>query len=386
MSLTDEIYQELLDGLEKGLDWQQFLAKHNNSKGPLYNAIGRFFSEVGVKIQALIEEESRVQGELNQAGLELDSLDQRKKEVESNITSLENRQNALTTKVEALEAELAEKGELAKCLAEIERLGFDSERLNHLQETLKEIGVKHGLKGQEAVGKFFDVLKDYETLLAAELQLKGLETKIETKKLEAETWQAKGEALKRKHDDLKEAIEAAHVLLTKGFKPTQIITWHRILSRFQTVEQFDQSLAQYGDMIRLLNSKKEETENWELRLANAQGQVDTLKKERAKIEGATNALKEVGIKELKVMTGEATKQLKTLAENVKTEIREVVKEFRKDFSDFFSRLDASHEKVFEIGQKFEALRQELQKYEGMKDVLESHEDAPEAENGLPDQP
>ncbi len=44
MSLTDEIYRELLDGLEDNLDWQQFLAKHSASKGPLYNAIDRFFT------------------------------------------------------------------------------------------------------------------------------------------------------------------------------------------------------------------------------------------------------------------------------------------------------------------------------------------------------
>jgi len=396
MSLTDEIYRELLDGLEKGLDWPQFLAKHSASKGPLYTAIGRFFTEVGTKIAALNEEKSRVQSELDQAGLTLDSLDRKIEEAESNIASLEDRQNLLNEQVETLEAELAEKGELAKRLAEIERFGFDSERLIQLQEALKEIGTRHGLKGKEAVGKFFDALKDYETVLGAELQLKGLETKIETKKLEAENWQAKEEALKRKHDDLKEAIEAVHVLRTKGIKPSQINTWHRILSRFQTVEQFDQSLAQYGDMISLLNAKKEETENWELRLANAQGQVETLKKERAKIEGAIDALKAVGVKELKamteegtkrlqIMTGEATKQLKTLAENVKTEIRGAGQEVRNEFNDFYNRLDALVEKVFEIGQKFEGTRQKLQKYKGLKDILESHAAAPEVENELPDQ-
>jgi hypothetical protein len=49
MSITDEIYQELWDGMGKGLDWSEFLAKHNSSKGPLYGAIDRFFSEVGGK-------------------------------------------------------------------------------------------------------------------------------------------------------------------------------------------------------------------------------------------------------------------------------------------------------------------------------------------------
>jgi chromosome segregation ATPase len=379
MSLTDEIYRELIDGLEKGLDWQKFLAKHSGSKGPLYNAIGRFFTEVELKIRALNEEKSRVQGELNQAGLELDSLDQRKEEAGSNISSLDNKKNALAEQVKTLEAKLAEKGELVKRLAEIERLGFDTERLTQLQETLREIGMKHGLKGKETVGKFFDALREYDALLGAELQLKGLETQIETKKLEAGNWQAKEEALKRKHNDLKEAIEAVRILRAKDIKLGQIITWHRILSRFQTVEQFDESLAQYGDAIRLLNAKKEETENWELRVANAQGRVETLEKERAKIEGAIDALKEAGNKELKAMTEAGTKQLKALNESVKTEIREAGQEVRKELNDFFIRLDALIEKVFETGQKFEGIRRELQKYEGVKDVLESHAASSEEE-------
>lgn len=309
----------------------------------------------------------------------MDSLDQRKEEAESSIFSMEKRQNTLTEQVETLEAKLAEKGELAKRLAEIERLGFNTERLIQLQGTLKEIGMKHALKGKETVGKFFDALRDYDAVLGAELQLKALETQIETKKLEAENWKAKEETLKRKHNDLEEAIEAVRFLRAKGIKPSQIITWRRILSRFQTGEEFDEILAQYGDVIRLLNAKKEETEKWELRLANAQGQVETLEKERAKIEGAIDALKEAGNKELKAMTEAGTKQLKALNENVKTEIREAGQEGRKEFNDFLIRLDALIEKVFEIGQKFEGIRRELQKYEGVKDVLESHAASSEEE-------
>jgi chromosome segregation ATPase len=385
MSLTDEIYRELSDGLEKGLDWQQFLAKYSGSKGPLYNAIGRFFTEVELKIRALNEERNRVQSELDQAGLRLDSLDQRIKEGESNIASLENRENVLNRQVETLEVKLAAKSELAKHLAELERLGFDSERLRQLQEALREIGVKHGVKGKEAVSKFFDDLKDYESVLGAELRLKGLEEKTETKKLEAENWQAKEEALRRKHDDLREALGAVHALRTRGIKPSQMITWHRILSRFQTVEQFDQNLAQYSDMISLLNAKKEETENWELRLANAQGQVETLEKERAKIEGEIDALKEAGVKELEAMAKAGTKQLKALADREITEIRAVGQEVRKEFSDFLTRFDSLVKKVFEIGQRYERTRQKLHKYEGVKDVLESHAAALEVENELPDQ-
>lgn len=379
MSLTDEIYIELLDGLEKGLDWQQFLAKHSTSKGPLYSAIGRFFTEVEPKIVALNEEKSRVQSELDQAGLTLDSLDRKIKEAESNFASLEDRKNVLNEQVETMETKLAEKSELAEHLAELGKLGFDSERLKQLQEALREIGMRHGLKSKEAVGKFFDALKDYEAVLGAELQLKGLQTQIETKKLEAENWQAKEEALRIKHDDLKEALGAVHALRTRGIKVSQIITWHQILNRFETIEQFDESLAQYSNITKLLNARKEETESYELRLAKAQSQVETLEKERAKIEGAIDVLRLAGVKELKAMTEEATKQLKAVAAREIRETQAVGQEVRSEFSNFFAQLDALVKKVFEIGQEFERIKEELQKYEGVKEALESHTVASEAE-------
>ena len=385
MSLTDEIYRELLDGLENNLDWSQFIAKHSASKGPLYNAIGRFFTEVGPKIAALNEEKSRVQSELEQAGLTLESLDQRKKEAESNITSLEDRENGLNGQVETLEAKLAEKSGLVKHLEDLEKLGFGSERLRQLEEALKEIGRRHGLNSKETVSKFFDDLKDYDLVLEAEVQLKGLQTQIETKKLEAENWRAKEEALRKKHDDLKEAVEAVGALRAKSIEVSQIIIWHRILAWFQTVEEFDQSLAQYGDMTKLLKARKEEAENWELRLAKTQSQVETLEKERTRIEGAIDALKEAGLKQLKAMTEEARKQMETLANREKNEIRGVGQEVRNEFNDFFNQLDALAEKVFKMGQEFERRMRELQKYEGVRDVLESHEAASEAENELPEQ-
>ena len=372
MSLTDEIYLELCDGLGKGLDWQQFLAKHSASKGPLYNAIGRFFTEVELKIRALNEERNRVQSELDRAGLRLDSLDQKIEEAESNIASLEDRENVLNGQVETLGVKLAAKSELVKHLAELEKLGFDSERLRQLEESLKEIGMKHGLKSKEAVGKFFDDLKDYESVLGAELQLKGFQTQIETKKLEAENWQAKEEALRREYYNLKEAIEAVHTFFNRGIKLRQIIAWQKVVDRFQTVEQLAESLAQYGDMTKLLEARKEETESYELRSAKAQGQVEALEKERAKIEGAIDALKVAGVRELKAMTEEATKQLKAVAAREISETQAVGQEVRTEFNNYSTQLDSLTKRVFEIGQEFERKKEELQKYEGVKEALESH--------------
>jgi chromosome segregation ATPase len=322
---------------------------------------------------------SRVQNELTQAGLRLDSLNPKIKEAEAAIASLDERRNILNEQVGTLEAKLAEKTQLAKHLSELEKLGFDTERLKQLREALGEIGIRLGLKGKEAVGNFFDDLKDYESVLGAELQLKGLQTRIENKKLEAENWQAKEEALRRKHDDLKEALAAVHSLRTRGIKTGQIVTWHKILSRFQTVEEFEQSLAQYGDITKLLNARREETENCELSLTKTRSEVETLEKERTKLKGAIDALKVSWMKELKVMTGEASKQIKTLVDMEVSAIRTVGQEFRLESNDFITRLQTSGQKIFEMGQEYERMRQKLEKYEGVKDALESHLDASEGE-------
>ena len=107
--------------------------------------------------------------------------------------------------------------------------------------------------------------------------------------------------------------------------------------------------------------------------------METLEKERAKIEGAIDALKVAGVKELKAMTEAVGKQLKVVAASEIRETQAVGQEVRSEFSKFFAQLDALVKKVFEIGQEFERIKEELQKYEGVKEALESHALASEAE-------
>ncbi|MBA7569888.1 hypothetical protein ES708_11630 [subsurface metagenome] len=180
LSLTDEIYTELVAGLKTGLDWTRFLAQHGASKGPLYNAIGRFFSDMEPKVRALGE----IQASLDQAEFRLDQLDRQIKEAGGNVAQLEGKGNTLSEQTKTLETKLAEKNELLKHAGELEKLDFGTERLRQLQGNLVEIGAKYGLKGKEAVTKFFNTLKDYEGILGAESQLKGLQDQIETRKQE----------------------------------------------------------------------------------------------------------------------------------------------------------------------------------------------------------
>jgi len=180
MSLTEQIYGELVDGLNTGLDWTQFLAQHGASKGPLYNAIGRFFNDMEPKARALNE----VQASLDKAGLRLDELGREIKQAEDNVAQLGGKENTLNDQIETLETKLAEKNEILEHAGALEKLGFDTERLGQLKDALVEIGVKYELKGKEAVSEFFHALKDYEGILGAKAQLKGLQDQIETRKQE----------------------------------------------------------------------------------------------------------------------------------------------------------------------------------------------------------
>lgn len=372
-SLTDKIYDELADGLKTGLDWTHFIAKHGSSKGPLYSAVSRFFRDMEPKLREL----SQVQAKLDEAGLALDSLDQKIKEAKDSLAELEERKGTVSEEIKVLEAKLTERSNLLEHAAELGKLSFDIERLRQLRAALTEIGAKSGLTGKEAVGKFFDDLKDYGVVLEAKALLEGLQTQIETKKVEAENWQAKHEALRRKHDDAKEAIGAVYALRAKGVKASQIPVWQRILGRFETIEQFDQYLSQHAEVTELLNTRKEDAEAYELRLTNAKSQLETMEEERAKIEAGIDALRVGGLKELEAVTEATKKQLKTVAASQIKETQAIGQEVRKEFAGLFAQVDQLVEKVFQLGQQFEGLRQELQKYDRVKEVLVSHATAAE---------
>ncbi len=311
LSLTEQIYAELVDGLKTGLDWTQFLAKHGASKGPLYNAIGRFFNDMEPKVREL----AAVQAKLDAAGLELDSLDQKIKEAESSLAPLEETRNTLNEGIEALEAKLAEKSEVVKQVRELEKYGFDMERLRQLREALTQIGAKHGLKGKEAVAKFFDELKDYDAKTGFEREIQRLETITGTKRLEAEKWQAEADSLSRRHKDLSEAITAVQSLLKAGVKTEQIISWDGIVSKLGGPEELQDKLERYKSMSELIDAKKTEMENCDKKAIELGAQIKALSEQKVEIEGAIKSLSSSGVKEITKVSDKAITVLKSLSDS-----------------------------------------------------------------------
>ena len=399
-TLTDKIYQELVDGLKTGLDWIQFLAKYGGSKGPLYNAIGRFFSDMEPKVKALNE----AQRKLHEAGFRLDSLDEKIKEAESSLAPLEEKKNALNDEIESLESKLAEKRELLGHAGELGKLGFDIERLRQLREALTEIGSKSGLKGKEAVDKFFDDLKDYGAVLEAELQLKGLQTQIETKKLEAEKWQAEADNLPRRYKELSEAISAVQNLTNQGVKQEQIVSWNESLIRLGGAQEFEKALSRYKSVQGLLAAKRREVKKLEAKMAKLNGEVNTLRQQKAEIEGSIKVLRasavteiekvsQTGIETVKAQKGEiegsikrfkasalkeieelsqtGVEKLDKLTETGNSSIRAIGETALSQLKEALSLVDQLSKRAFEVGETIGQLEGKLNKSKELREKTEA---------------
>jgi len=372
MSLTDDIYYELMDALERGLDCTEIMARYGGSKGPAYNALGRAIRDASSQITALAEKRKQIQKGVGDAEQKRESVRHELEEAQSNLSSLAGKKDAMEKQLKDLETKVSEKTEMLAELHEVKRLGFDGDNLRQLRDALIETGAKCGLRGKEAVSRFFDYLRDYGTVIQAESELEALLRQVEAKRLEAEEWQAKEEALRRKHDDLTDAISAIRTLRSKGIKRGQIIAWDRVLRWFDTPEEFEQSLTQYGDMAALLKAKKEEADACESSLAQIQGQVEALQREKAKTEAGIEAVQATAVKAVRETGQIVQKQVVDEFAAITRELRAVGKEFTNQLANHSAQLDTLEGKLLQMGQRYEQFKTKVEEYERLKEALESH--------------
>jgi len=338
LSLVDEIYSELLAGLKTGdLSWTSFLAKYSASKGSLYNAIGRFFSDMEPEIRRLNE----TQAKSDEARVQLESLNQKIKEDDKaiqeknhHIVGLEEKQDMLKEQIETLESTLVQKGETLERLQELEELDFGKERIEALHATLAEMATKRGFKPEEVGNAFFAELKDYDTKIGFEQELQRLAAVTEAKKVEAEKWRTEAETCETKHKELQGITSAIQSLNKSGVKPKQVVSWNNALIGFGGVEGLEKGLNRYGSIEKLVAAKKRERKRLDIRVAELNGKLDTLKEQKAEIEGSIKALRvsavaeierlgQTGRETLRVQKAEMEGTIKTLKTSALREMKEV---------------------------------------------------------------
>jgi len=155
----------------------------------------------------------------------------------------------------------------------------------------------------------------------------------------------------------------------QGVKAEQIVSWNGIVSKLGGPEELQDKLGQYKLMSELLNARGEEAEAYGLRLTKAQSQLETLEKEKAKIEAAIDALKVAGVKELKAMSEATEKKVKVVAASEIREARVVGQEVRKGLDDLLAQLDVLGEKAIEVGRTVGSVQEQLKKDTLARDIL-----------------
>ena len=320
MTITEDIYRELVEGLGNHADWQQFLAKHSNSKGPLYNALAKVLSEIPARLTALSETIEQRQAQLDDVGRQLDDSDQKMKTTDKalqakheDLIRLEEKANALKKRIELLDKQLKQRTSFSERLRELEKLGFDENRLTTLHAKLVEMGAKRGLKPSEATKRFFADLKDYDAVQGFAQEAERLKTIIKTKTLEAQKWQAELDGLVRRHADLSDTIAVIQGLANDGVRTEEIKAWSQIVNKLGGLRDFQRQLEQYGSMSALVTARKKDLEGCNKKLAELEGQVSTLDEQKAKIEGAIAALSASGVKQITTVGSKALGELESLS-------------------------------------------------------------------------
>ena len=108
MSLSDEIYHELMTGLEQGLDYDEIRLEYESTKGSLYNALTRVFSDVRSKLSELSFQIQAQEKTVNENEVMMRSLQKEANEVEQAIEVKRQKLAAIEKEIEVGDRDLKE--------------------------------------------------------------------------------------------------------------------------------------------------------------------------------------------------------------------------------------------------------------------------------------
>jgi hypothetical protein len=332
MSLTDIIYQELMNGLKTGLDYGQICRKYEKSKGPFYNALQRVFADAGKEIDGLSSLLRQRQVSLAEQDTKLKTKAKELKEADIAVQAQREEKQGLgrdigtlKTQVEALGKALDTKVKLRDQLRELQEIGFDEKKLESLRDKLKTIGVKQGFKPTDTINKFFNDLKDYDDMIGFQQELQRLQTVAETKRLEADRWRAEKESLEIQHKELKGAIAVTNSLIKQGVNVGQIVSWNRVLQQVGGVQNLEKAISEYKSIKEVLAIETREVKRLGSKKGELSAETKTLEEHKVEIEGAIKSLSELGAKELAEVKDKALSEFRALIDELRNEIERLAK-------------------------------------------------------------
>jgi hypothetical protein len=294
-TLTDSIYDELIEGAKDPAGLPAVLKEHSNSKGPLYIALAKATNSLSEKLNS-------VSTQYQNAKQEYDQRQQAIKAVEQTLVDL-----GISSKNKAKElADLNEKvkktGEIVNQGKELAGLGFGMEELKKLWALLIDIKASEGETGDEAIKLFFKKINTYQKFVSLESQHKANQIAIQKAQAEVEKWKAEAKAAEAKTKARQISINIIEKWLTSGVKEKDLPHWEHILSKSGiTPEQLAGALDEYSTIEKLCHNREESAKKFETQTGNLAAQVKALKEERQQTSAAISDVREKALAEIEGM-------------------------------------------------------------------------------------
>lgn len=295
-SLTEQIYLELLEGVEKGLDWGEFLAKYGKNKGSLYNAFSRALPQLRARCEKLFAEIREKEGRRKEIDRDMAlgeerkrELDQATREAETSFKKFEKANAEVKERLRGYEREIQDKEALASSLSRLEESGFSPERLEELGKKVGEIGTSHRLAPDEAVNKFFDELKLWDERVWLEAEVERLTSrKNQTEK--------RLEEIEKSYQGKKAAIEALEELGKHGVGTGRILLWNQIVRSARVeVSELEREIEKWSSLREANKAEEEKKKKLDAETVTARASLQELDSRKAEIEGAIRAIMEEGV-------------------------------------------------------------------------------------------
>ena len=317
MTVTEEILEDLWECTKKGLPYNEVYRKWENSKGPFYNALARFFSEAEAEVSRLGSEYRETQGKLAQLQAKNTELEREVKEKEERLSSLAERERETEERLRELEEKERQKRESLESLGRLEKVGMGAEELKRLLEVLKEISTGREVDPKEAVGIFFSLLPSFDPALGFELEARRLQNLAEAKKAEAEKWGAEAEGLKAKCAEDREAVEAARALIRRGAR-NHLFAWERILKACgKSPVELEEELRRYGSLVEAVRGLEE-------RRRGLEQEVQALEGRKGELSSYLRAIQEEGIRRMEETRKGAETSISNLTKSAEASLRQLV--------------------------------------------------------------
>lgn len=342
MSIIDEIYEGLWRCAREGVPYEQVYARWGRHKSSFYDALARFLADAGTEVSRLSGEYGRLSAGVKEREQRLAELEGKAREGEARLSELGKREERLLERVKELEEKEKRESELLRLLRELKRAGVGMGELEGLLDALNGLSAKRGMEREEAVKLFFGWLHSLDSMLGFQAELRRLEARVETKRAEAEKWEAKCGALEQELARQSKTVEVLRRLERLGVGE-HLPVWERILQRSGSdPSELAREIEEYGSLKGLLEANRGELKRLEEEVEALRGLKEGLVRYLA-------SAYEEGLRRVKEAEGECISSLCRVAEKAERTLKGMEEGLRGEVEKLKGEVKSSAEVMREAG-------------------------------------